>query len=99
MPTARITAVMLDGSKLEGTSVYMPLADRVAFEHRFGRSVFKELENVKEEEAAYFSWRILERAGQPVGSFEEFLDSTESLEVELLDGPADPTDAAPLPGT
>ena len=41
MTTARITAVMLDGTKHEATGAYMALADRVAFERRYSATILE----------------------------------------------------------
>lgn len=35
---ATVTVSMLDGSRMESSGEFAPLADRVAFEHQFGRS-------------------------------------------------------------
>lgn len=112
MTTARVTAVMLDGTKHDATGVFMALADRVAFERLFNVSVLQmrreagavddtgsDVGGLREERAAFFTWRVLSRASCPVGSFEEFLDTVDSIGVERLEGSLDPTDAGLPPGT
>lgn len=110
MTTARVVAVMLDGDKLEAQGVYMPLADRVAFERKFDVSVLEmarlerriddagqataPVPDLREERSAFFSWRLLHRAGKTEADFDAFLDNVERLEIEIhKDGPVDPTGA------
>ncbi len=50
MTTARITALMLDGTKHEATGVYLALADRLAFERRFGYSIFRDTKRMRVEQ-------------------------------------------------
>ena len=54
--------------------------------------------DLTEERTAFFTWRLLARGECPVGSFDEFLDGVERIEIERLEGEADPTDGGPLPG-
>lgn len=109
MTTARITAVMLDGTKHEATGVYMPLADRVAFERKYAETLGQirkqakeagsesepDFSGVKDEQVAFFCWRLLRRGQIPVGEFEDFLENADELAIDVQDGPADPTDAGP----
>ncbi len=97
MNTVRVVVVMLDGTKCEGTGVYMPLSDRVAFEHRFGISVIAndqgmfdadgklvpnaDLSKMREEHSAFFCWSLLHRAGSFAHDFEQFISSVEELNV------------------
>lgn len=111
----RVIAVMLDGTKHEAVGVYMALADRVAFERIYNLSVIDlkretklldaegnaeaPVRNLREEQTAYFCWRTLTRGDCPVGGFDDFLEQVEEVKLERLDGPVDPTDAGPQPGT
>jgi len=111
----RVTAVMLDGTKHETVGVYMALSDRIAFERLYKLSIIDlkretklldaegdataPVRNLREEQTAYFAWRSLTRGDCPVGGFEDFLEVVEEIKLERLDGPVDPTDPAPLPGT
>ena len=115
MGSARIVAVMLDGTKHEAVGVFMALADRVAFERQYDVSVLEmrrqtemldpdgkpkaDVTALREERTAFFCWRTLHRGEQPVGDFEGFLDGVEEVQIERLEGPADPTDAGLPPGT
>lgn len=114
MTTARITAVMLDGTKHEATGVYMALADRVAYERQYESSIIAlgraaralrddgdaaDVPDLRLEQDVFFSWRLLERGGRPVGTFEEFLTGVEDIDVDVQEGPADPTAEALQPGT
>ncbi|MGQ0669180.1 MAG: hypothetical protein ACT4PO_05850 [Actinomycetota bacterium] len=105
---------MLDGTKHEAIGIYMALADRVAFERRYASSILDIAREAKamgadgipmtkidlnEERAAFFSWRVLDRADAGAGAFEEFLEAVEEISIEKLEGPADPTVADPPPGT
>jgi hypothetical protein len=99
---------MLDGTKHDVTGSYMPLADRVAFERRWGVAfetlfdVSAEGDNIvgpewRDERGAFFCWRVLERAGVPVGDFDAFVEQVADINVERVDGPVDPTEPGPLP--
>jgi len=111
----RVVAVMLDGTKHEAVGVYMALSDRVAFERIYDVSVVElrresrkiddegeataPVQILREEQTAYFCWRTLTRGECPVGGFDDFLENVEEVKLEKLDGPVDPTDPGPLPGT
>jgi hypothetical protein len=115
MTTARITAVMLDGTKHEATGVFMALSDRVAFERLYNVSALEmarqtdllapdgtptaAVSDLREERHAFFCWRLLRRAELPVGEFDEFIENTEECHIETLKGPVDPTDPDQPPGT
>jgi hypothetical protein len=115
MASMRVMATMLDGTKHEAVGVYMALSDRVMFERLYNVSVVdlkREARNIdadgnatgpvptlREEQTAYFTWRTLTRGECPVGGFEDFIEAVEEITLERLDGPVDPTDPAPLPGT
>lgn len=118
---ARVVAIMFDGTKYEGTSVWQGLGDRIAYERRYATSILAAAAKLKdkvdeagnplegfdwslvnEERMTFFAWRVLRRAGQPVGEFEDWADTCEELELEALsgpvDGPAVPTTADPTEG-
>jgi hypothetical protein len=111
----RVVAVMLDGTKHEAVGVYMALSDRIMFERIYDVSVVElrresrkidadgeatsEVRTLREEQTAYFCWRTLTRGECPVGGFDDFLENVEEVKLEKLDGPVDPTDPSPLPGT
>lgn len=115
MTSMRVVAMMLDGTKHEAVGVYMALSDRVAFERLYNLSVIDlkretklldaegnaeaPVRNLREEQTAYFCWRTLTRGECPVGGFDDFLEQVEEVKLERLDGPVDPTDPGPPPGT
>lgn len=110
-PWARVTARMLDGTEYAAEGYIFALADRLAFEERFGVSfaakmaaVSREgdvpreaLAELREEWVAYFGWCTLRRAGACPLEWEEFAAAVESLDVEPL--AARPTAPAPPPGS
>lgn len=97
--TVRVKVHRLDGTSQEGEGLYMPLADRVAFERRFGKSILGSMDDLREEEAAFFCWSLLRRTGMEPGEFEPFVDGIETLEIEQVGGEEpNPTDQAPQPG-
>lgn len=110
-PWARVSARMLDGTEYEAEGHIFALADRLAFEERFGVSFAAKLASVSQEgevsrEAladlregwiAYFAWCTLRRAGACPLDWERFAESVESVEVEPR--AARPTEPAPPPGS
>lgn len=108
MTSMRVVAVMLDGTKHEAVGSYMPLADRVAFERKWGVA-FESLFTVdgdganisgpewRDERGAFFTWCVLHRGGAAVGDFDAFVENADAVTVERLDGPVDPTAEEPLP--
>lgn len=113
MTTAHVTAVMLDGVEHEATGVYMALADRVAFERIYNVSILEmaresrslsgkddaPVPELREERAAYFAWRLLDRASAGVGDFDHFLENADELRIEVIAKPVDPTEPVPESGT
>lgn len=58
-----------------------------------------DLSGLREERAAFFAWRTLERGGCPVGEFDAWLDAVDEITIDRMEGEADPTAAAPPSGT
>lgn len=91
---ARVTAVMLDGSKVEAEGPYMATADRIAFEELFsmafgalGRDV------IQERQAAFFSWCLLHREGVIADEFDVFKTKVEEIEIDAEESAnVDPTE-------
>ncbi len=110
MATIRqVTVRMLDGTEHVATGSYMGLADRVAMERRFGISFTDLWERgedgeshpgpaYKDEIAAFFCWRLFSRNGYG-GSFDDFVEACEEVVIATPEEAANPTDAAPLPGS
>jgi len=108
----RVVAVMQDGTKHETVGAYMALSDRVAFERKYAVSVAElrretrrlddpeaDVSSLREEHTAFYAWLTLRRGDCPVGDFDAFIGDVDDLTLERLDGPVDPTDPGPLPGT
>jgi len=103
--TARIAALMFDGTKHEAIGTYMGLSDRVAFERLFSVSYTDMWRaglggkpvpgpEYREERAAWFCWRLLRRCEEDVpDTFDAFVEACEELKIEDLDERLDPTDA------
>jgi hypothetical protein len=67
---ARVTAIMLDGTKHEGTSVWQALSDRVAFERRYATSILSAAQKLKGN---------LDEEGNPTEGFDWSLVNEERL--------------------
>ena len=87
----RVTATMLDGTKLEADGNYMALADLFDFEDHFGYPFGRDAKAIEAGEpvfskpGAYIPWAILRRAGLGPADFDEFCRNLAGLEVDLSD--------------
>jgi hypothetical protein len=67
---ARVTAIMLDGTKHQGESVWQALSDRVAFERRYATSIYAATAKLKDS---------LDEKGAPTEGFDWSLVNEERL--------------------
>ena len=103
----KIKAEMLDGKQYEAeVSLFMPTADRLAFERHFGLSFInaakqwgENAEGALEEWLAWAAWRTLTRSKTAVPAWSIFIEDVANTEIaEVGSETVDPTDPTPQPG-
>lgn len=108
MARLHVVAELQDGSSIEASGTWMTLADRIAFERRFGVSAAALARGVdddgkvdpevfREEQHAFAAWCLLRREGATQLPFEEFGEQADDLTITKADSSPDPTELLPPP--